>query len=146
MPFVWQFKRGIKMGRWVRRLGKVLLLLVVLSAGPTWADWIKVASTENDVFYLSSEQSKKFGASITVWVLRDHLTVRYGKQGAYQSSKDQMEIDCQQRRIRLLYSSDHPKAMGEGQFIHSNHGPMSWNDVDPRSTLNRIVSFACARR
>lgn len=133
------------MDRWVCNLGKALLLLV-LSSGPAWSDWLKVASTEQDDFYLSDEQSKKYGANITVWVLRNHLTARFGKQGAYLSSKDQLEIDCQQRRIRLLYSSDHPKAMGEGQFIDSNHGPMSWNAVDPRSTLNRVVSFACARR
>ncbi len=66
---------------WVRRLGGALLLLA-LSVGPVWADWLKVASTEHDDFYLSSEQSKKFGANITVWILRNHLTVRYGKQGA----------------------------------------------------------------
>jgi|GEM_PF-1947979 len=117
------------MDRWIRNLNKALLLLA-LSAGPAWADWLKVASTEHDDFYLSTEQSEKYGANITVWVLRDHLAVRYGKNGAYQSSKDQMEVDCRQRRIRLLYSSDHPKAMGEGRFIDSNHGPMSWNDVD----------------
>ncbi len=133
------------MDRWMRHLNKAVVLLA-LSAGPVWADWLKVVSTEQDDFYLATEQSKKFGANITVWILRDHLTVRYGKHGAYQSSKDQMEVDCQQRRIRLLYSSDHLKAMGEGPFIDSNHGPMSWNDVAPRSTLNRIVSLACARR
>ncbi len=132
------------MDRWGSSLSKIILLLL-LSAGPAWADWLKVASTEQDNFYLDTEQSQKFGANITVWVLRDHLAVRYGKFGAYQSSKDQIEVDCRQRRIRLLYSSDHPKAMGEGRFIDSKHGPMSWNAVDPRSTLNRIVSLACAR-
>ena len=134
------------MDEWLRNLGKVLLLLLVLSAGPAWAGWLKVVSTETDDFYLSTEQSEKFGANVTVWVLRDHRTVRYGKHGAFQSSKDQIEVDCRARRIRLLYSSDHPKAMGEGRFIDSEHGPMSWNTVDPRSTLNRIVSLACARR
>jgi hypothetical protein len=62
------------------------------------------------------------------------------------SSKDQIEVDCRQRRIRLIYWSDHPQAMDEWKFIHSVHGPMSWNDVDPRSTLNRIVNVVCARR
>ncbi len=133
------------MHEWLRNPGKVLLLLV-LSAGPAWADWLKVVSTETDDFYISTEQSKKFGANLTVWVLRDHRSVRYGKHGAYLSSKDQIEIDCSARRLRLLYSSDHPEAMGQGRFIDSNHGPMSWNSVDPRSTLNRIVSLACARR
>ena len=134
------------MDGWLRNLGKLLLLPLVLSVGPVWADWLKVTSSKTEEFYLSTEQSEKFGANLTVWVLRDHLTVRYGKHGAYQSSKDQIEVDCKARRIRLLYSSDHPKAMGEGRFIDSKHGPMSWNAVDPRSTLNRIVSLACARR
>jgi len=134
---------------WGRDGGRLLLFLLLLLlaafAGPVRAEWVKVASSEQDVFYLDTEPSEKFNANIMVWVLRDHLGVRYGPQGAYLSSKDQIEVDCRQRRIRLIYSSDHPQAMGRGKFIHSQHGPMSWNAVDPRSTLNRIVSVACAR-
>ena len=81
------------MDRWLGNLGKALLLLV-LSSAPAWGEWLKVASSDQDDFYLSAEQSKKYGANITVWVLRDHLAVRYGKHGAYLSSKDQMEVDC----------------------------------------------------
>ncbi len=133
------------MNGWVR-FGLAAGFLLVSAWAPASAEWTKVASGEQDDFYLGSEVSKKFGSHIMVWVLRDHLGPRYGEHGAYQSSKDQIEIDCRQRRIRLIYSSDHPKAMGQGAFIHSRHGPMSWNAVDPRSTLNRIVSIACARR
>jgi hypothetical protein len=133
------------MNGWVRRFAGMVLGAVVL-ASPAWAEWIQVTRTDKDVFYLGSEKSEQFGANIMVWVLRDHVGPRYGPQGAYLSSKDQIEIDCRNRRIRLIYSSDHPQAMGEGKFIHSSHGPMSWNMVDPRSTLNRIVNLACARR
>ena len=133
------------MNGWVRKWGGALLLLV-LGTSPAHADWVKVGSSDQGDFYLGSEESKKFGANIMIWVLRDHLGVRYGTHGAFMSSKDQLAADCRQRRIRLIYSSDHPQAMGEGKFIHSMHGPMSWNDVDPRSTLNRIVNLACARR
>ena len=35
----------------------------------------------------------------------------YGTHGAFMSSKDQIEVDCRQRRIRLIYSSDHPQAL-----------------------------------
>lgn len=123
-----------------------ILLLLVLGASPVQAEWAKVASSDQDDFYLGTEESKKFGDNIMIWVLRDHLEARYGAFGAYMSSKDQIEVDCRRRRIRLIYSSDHPRAMGEGKFIHSEHGPMSWNNVDPRSTLNRIVNVACVRR
>lgn len=133
------------MNRWGWRFAGMVLLLTVF-ASPVRAEWLKVASTDQDVFYLGTEESEKFGANIMVWVLRDHVGVRYGTHGAYRSSKDQIEVDCQQRRIRLIYSSDHPEPMGRGKFIHSEHGPMSWNAVDPRSTLNRIVNVACVRR
>jgi hypothetical protein len=50
-----------------------LLLLLVLGASTVHADWDQVVSSDQGDFYLSSEESKKLGANIMIWVLRDHL-------------------------------------------------------------------------
>jgi hypothetical protein len=106
---------------------------------------VKLASNEQSVFYLDSSVSKKAGANVMIWVLRDHTSRRYGESGPYLSSQDQIEVDCSAGRIRKIYSSDHPQPMGQGKFVHSEHGPMSWNAASPGSIIKRIVDIACMR-
>jgi len=126
---------------------KRLLLAVILAAacGQALAAWVKVAEIAGSTVYLDSAASKKVGDNVMVWLLRDHHALRFGNGGPYLSSKDQIEIDCQGRRVRRIYASDHPKAMGEGRFVASEHGPMSWNDAQPRSVMARVVDLACVR-
>ena len=119
-----------------------LSLLLTLSCGPGMAAWVKVASNEQSVFYLDSPIPKKVGTNVMIWILRDHTSLRYGDSGSYLSSKDQIEVDCSQQRIRRIYSSDHPQPMGVGKFVHSEHGPMSWNPAAPSTIVKRIVDIA----
>jgi hypothetical protein len=121
----------------------MFLLLLALGCGPAMAAWLKVASNEQSVYYLDSPVPPKVGANVMIWVLRDHKEVQLGEAGPYWSSKDQIEVDCGQRRIRRIYSSDHPQHMGEGKFIQSEHGPMSWNSIAPKTIIKRIAGIAC---
>ncbi len=68
---------------------------------------------------------------------------QFAPYGAYLSSKDQIELDCRGRRARRTYSSDHPQPMGQGALLHSEYGPMSWNDALPGTILGRVVDIAC---
>jgi hypothetical protein len=127
---------------------KPLLTAAMLAACslPALADWVKVADTAQSVIYLDPAVSKKVGDNVMVWLLRDHGTRRVGAGGPFMSSKDQVELDCRARRVRLIYSSDHPKPMGEGRFVHSEHGPMSWNAAPPQSVMGRVLALACVER
>jgi len=126
---------------------RILLALVLVAAcEQALAAWVKVAEASGSTVYLDSAVSKKVGDNVMVWLLRDHAGTRFGTAGPYLSSKDQIEIDCRGRRVRRIYTSDHPKPMGEGRFVASEHGPMSWNDVQPRSIMGRVVEIACVSR
>jgi hypothetical protein len=122
-----------------------LWLLLTVSCGHAMAAWVKISSSEQSVFYMDPSISKKVGDNVMIWLLRDHTSLRHGASGPYLSSKDEIEVDCRGRRIRRIYSSDHPQAMGEGKFVHSEHGPMSWNDASPNTIISRIVDVACMR-
>lgn len=125
---------------------KILLILALaLGGGAARAEWIKIAHNEQSVFYLDSNTSKKVEGRVMIWVLRDHTGTRVGPFGPFLSSKDQLEVDCSGRRIRRIYSSDHPQAMGAGKLVHSEHGPMSWNNALPNTIIGRMVDVACAR-
>ena len=131
-----------------RHLPEKLLAAALLTGCslPALAEWVKVADAGQTVIYLDTAVSKKVGDNVMVWLLRDHATRRVGAGGPYRSSKDQVEVDCGARRVRLIYSSDHPKPMGEGRFVHSEHGPMSWNAAPPQSVMGRVLALACVQR
>ena len=124
----------------------LIAALMATSGTAALADWVKVAETGQSVIYLDPAVSRKVGDNVMVWLLRDHADRRVGAGGPFHSSKDQVEVDCRARRVRLIYSSDHPKPMGEGRFVHSEHGPMSWNAAPPQSVMGRVVALACVER
>lgn len=118
-------------------------LCLAASAAPALAEWVKVADSEGSTFYLETPLPKKVGKNVMLLVLRDHSTLRFNAGLPYRSSKDQLEADCFGRRIRRLYASDHVQAMGEGAPVRFEHGPMSWNDVQPNTVLAQIVDLVC---
>ncbi|MDO9165710.1 MAG: hypothetical protein Q7U13_06350 [Rhodoferax sp.] len=120
-----------------------LMLLLTVSCGHVMAEWVKVSSNATTVFYVDSSALKKVGANVMVWVLRDHAGIQHGGSEPFLSSRDQIEVDCGQRRIRRIYSSDHPQHMGEGKPVRTEHGPMSWNPASSSPVFKRIVAIAC---
>jgi hypothetical protein len=122
----------------------MVLSMALLSGQPAHADWVRVSSSQQSVFYVDSQKSPRVRNNVMVWVLRDHKGLQAGSALMARSSKDQIEVDCVGRRIRRIYSSDHGRPMGKGPMLHSEHGPMSWNAAPPNSTVSRIVDVACA--
>jgi hypothetical protein len=120
-------------------------LLLLLACGHTMADWVRVSSNERSVFYLDSSISKKVEGHIMIKMVRDHLSVQVDRSAPYLSSKDELEVDCVGERVRRIYTSDHPQAMGGGKPVYTEHGPMSWNRASPNTIIKRIVEITCAR-
>jgi hypothetical protein len=119
------------------------VLLATLSSHAL-AQWVRVSSSQQSVFYIDARKSPRVGNNVMIWVLRDHKAMQPANGLAVRSSKDQIEVDCAGRRIRRIFSSDHGRPMGNGPMLHSEHGPMSWNAAPPNSTVSRIVDVACA--
>lgn len=123
---------------------RLLVVLLAMGSMAAHAEWIRVSSTRQSVFYVDSNKSPRVGDNVMVWVLRDHKQMLPGQGLAVRSSKDQIEIDCAVRRVRRIFSSDHGRRMGEGPMLHSEHGPMSWNAVALHTPISRIADVACA--
>lgn len=124
---------------------KTILMSVFLMAGSSqvMAEWVRLSHNEQSVFYIDTPIPKKAGSNVMIWILRDHTGLRHGPSGPFLSSKDQIEVDCAGRRIRRIYASDHPQAMGAGKQVHFEHGPMSWNYASPNTIAGRMVDIAC---
>jgi hypothetical protein len=109
----------------------------------TAGQWLKVSTNATSSIYLDATVSKRVGSNIVIWLLRDYNGPQYDGAANYSSSKDQIEVDCGGRRVRRIYSSNHPQSMGGGTFVSSEHGPMSWNEVTWDSIIRRAVDIAC---
>ncbi len=105
--------------------------------------WVKVSTHATSTIYLDSTTSKRVGNNIMIWLLRDYNGPQFDGAVNYLSSKDQIEVDCYNQRVRRIYSSNHPQSMGGGDFVSSEHGPMSWNDVTGDSIIRRAIDIAC---
>ncbi len=109
----------------------------------TATSWLKVSANSTSTIYLDSAVAKRVGSHIMVWLLRDYNATQYAGGVSYLSSKDQVEVDCAGFRIRRIYSSNHPQPMGGGEFVSSEHGPMSWNSVAQGDPMWRVLNIAC---
>ena len=123
----------------------LLALLLALAMCAARAEWIRVGATEQANFYIDSELKNRAGSHVVIWALRDFPYSHLGAGGYFLSSKDELEIDCANQRLRRIFTSDHPRHMGGGDFVYSEHGPMSWNKVPTDSIMQRLVDVACLR-
>jgi hypothetical protein len=113
------------------------------AAAKSAVKWVKVSTHATSTIYLDSATSKRVGNNIMIWLLRDYNGPQFDGSVNYLSSKDQIEVDCYNQRVRRIYTSNHPQSMGGGDFVSSEHGPMSWNDVTGDSIIRRAIDIAC---
>jgi hypothetical protein len=63
------------------------------------------------------------------------------------SVKTQVEYDCEQRRMRFLYSTLHSRNMGEGELVRSINFDKSTEWQIPTDGLGKaLVETACRKR
>lgn len=122
----------------------VVPLLLALACTPALADWVRISTSETSVFYIDPAVSPKVGSNVTAWVLRDHTAAQVGAGGPFLSSKDQIELDCDGRRVRRIYTSDYVERAAKGKMVHYEYGPMSWNAIAPNTIMQRMLDMACA--
>ena len=118
-----------------RAAAAVTAFALALASWQARADWVRVSSSQQSVFYIDSKKSPRVGDNVMIWVLRNHKAMQASQSLMVRSSKDQIEVDCAGRRIRRIFSSDHGRPMGEGpMFIVFASLSM------PEASLTRLIA------
>ena len=47
----------------------ILILLLILTANSTWADWVKISESNGDSYYIDQTNIRKNGNFVKVWEL-----------------------------------------------------------------------------
>jgi hypothetical protein len=121
---------------------RMLLCLLALVAAPAWAEWVKVAESDDATVYVDPATIRQDGDLRTVSTLQD-LKER-GKNG--EMSRRALEAhDCKEPRYRTLSYSLYPEPMSGGQLILTNDYMSRWAVNVPDTPPWDITRFVCYR-
>src|SRR4051794_33904979 len=109
---------------------RMLLLYVLLTAAPSWAEWTLVdgkGTTEEDLnVYVDLSTIKRSGSVVTMLDLFDDIAES-------KSMKSMAAYDCQAWVARRIYASFHSGHMGQGRLTMELDEQNAWSSIVPGS-------------
>ena len=125
---------------------KLLLTLLasLLVTGPAWAEWVRVAESDEHYKYIDPATIRKDGNLVRVWEIND--SKQRGKDGEW-SVRIRSEYDCKQERYKFLSISSHSGPMASGTTILTKDfgQPDYWRQIPPDTLVETILKIVCAK-
>jgi surface-adhesin protein E len=124
-----------------------LMMFLLLSSGPAYAEWVAIGSSESlggYTVYVDPDTIRHKGDLVKVWALTDYTTIQTVADLSFLSSKAQNEFDCTEERQRELSVTWFSSNMGKGNGIWTNSDETPWRPVAPGSVGQGVWDFACA--
>ena len=129
-----------------------LITLLLLTVGPLYAEWVEVGGKVKEgrtvyTVYVDSDTIHRSENVVTLWVLMDFKTTQIQPKPPHMSVKSQREIDCTQKRIRLLALTAFSGNMGSGKEVSSYSTPKDQGIlVEPSSVAQSLLKVACGEK
>jgi len=131
-----------------------LLILLMLSSGPAYAEWVAVShNKEGMTVYVDPDTIRTKGSMVKVWELYDQEIVQTGQKpgltglgGSFLSMKALSEYDCAEERSRSLAYQHFTGNMGRGKLVYSNSVEGKWEPIAPDSIGRFVWKFACKKK
>jgi hypothetical protein len=128
-----------------------LITLLVLSSGPTCAEWIAVEKNNQSAgtmtVYVDPETIHRNGNLVSMWQLIDFKTMQGGRSPTrFSSTKVHRQFDCVEDRLRLLALTDFWGNMGTGESSDAYIDGSHWVSVEADSIDQALLELACNRQ
>lgn len=126
----------------------VLCFLLALVAAPAWADWLKVAETNESISYIDPATIRKEGNFRKAWEVKDW---KQRTKDGVMSMRGLMEYDCREKRYRGLAISTYSGPMLAGQTLYSYNDPergeppYRWDPILPNTPAEVLLKRVCAK-
>ena len=126
----------------IRIIGFAALLVISLNSS---AEWIQVGYSDSSYSYVDLDSKKAKGDVIEVLTLVDEKMPDYEFQGKYifLSRKLVNELDCENKRLRILSTIRYSGGMGKGEVVDSYSGPSQWEKISDGSIGNDLLKLVC---
>ena len=126
---------------------KRLLILVLVSAAPAWAQWTQVGDDAKALTYADPATIRSRDHAATMTILLDFKNAQRAPYGPeYLSQKLQQEFDCNGRRTRVLERASYAGQMGTEDMVAMHEEAEDWKSVTARSAAEELWKIACAKR
>lgn len=120
-------------------------ILVLMSASPAAAAWVKVGSDGNGIdFYVDPTTIKKSGNFRRAWQLTNY-TGEISEKSANHSLVGLWEYDCIEERNRVLQTTSYVGRMGTGQTNGTSSASTKWDYTVPRTVIESTMKFVCSQ-
>jgi hypothetical protein len=124
----------------------LFLLLLSIAVGVAANEWRLVSQGVNEVkTYVLATSLKATDSGWRIWTLSTFPTpakVPDGN-GEFQSIKSLREVDCINKRTRVLQSSFYTSKDGAGSLLKSFSEPTTWHFITPDTTGDTLASVIC---
>jgi hypothetical protein len=126
----------------------LLVTLLVLNSGPTYAEWVSVSVVDQAgvTIYVDSATIHRKGDRVTMWELIDYETIQTVTGTSFLSARLQREYDCAGDLHRTLALTKWSGNMGTGKVILITSDEQKWEPVDPGSIAKRLWKYACDKK
>jgi len=139
-------------------MARLLFLILALGIGESaYAEWVAV---EKDYFnpelrtvYIDPDTISREGTLVTVWQLTDYKMMQGGvgfgsfmmSSHRFFSAKTQKQVNCQNKRIRLLAYTEFLQHMGNGTASNGYVDPTAWLPIEPASVNHALWEVLCGQ-
>jgi hypothetical protein len=126
----------------------ILIMLLVLSCGSAYAEWVEVSANKNAgvIAYADPDTIRRKGDLVKMWSLFDLKTAQTVGGNSYLSIKAQQTYDCAEDRSQALAYTKFSDNMGHGANVHSVLEEQTWKPVAPMSVGQKLSKVACGRK
>jgi hypothetical protein len=123
-------------------------LLMILSGGPVYAEWVEVVSSRGNggyTVYANTDFIRRTGDVVKWWEMFDYKTVQTSKGISRLSTKILSEYDCGEGRFRMLTLTHFTGNMGSGEMAFTGSGESKWEPVEPDSVGETMWKLVCSK-
>ena len=127
----------------------ILIMLLLLSSGPAYAEWVEVSESEilgGYVVYAEPSTIRRKGDLVKMWHLLDNKISPKRVPEPYLSMKGQNHYDCAEERTRKLFEMYFSGNMGRGEQLYTNSDETRWEPIVPGSIGQVMWKFACGKK
>lgn len=125
----------------------LLLIVLVLSGTPSYAEWVFVTTDgKGNTMYLDADSIRRKGNIAKVWVLLDTSIARETMEGVpFRSSRTLHQVDCGKERFRVVAFTLFSGNMGSGQLVASSQYMLEWERVPSEGSARRLLKLVCEK-
>jgi hypothetical protein len=123
---------------------KLLATLLILCAGPVWAEWVQYSVNDQGEKFFFDPSTIRGKTIKKVWMKQELLSKN---EFGWLSYRALNEVDCANERVRSLGATGFSKPKLSGDAVHNFTFPdPSWRYVAPESVDKELFNRTCGTK